>query len=369
MTSTRIRRARTALLLAAGSIAAAAALLAACASDPSSSSPSTLPSVPAGSAAEPSPTPRPTRSATPAPRLAFEQETFGVPPGSAPHDVAPARDGGVWYTAQGSGELGWLDPESGDVREIPLGAGSAPHGVIVGPDGAPWITDGGMNAIVRVDPETEEVRAYALPPSAPGANLNTAAFDGDGILWFTGQAGYYGSLDPDSGRMRVHAAPRGAGPYGIAATPEGDIYFSSLAGSYLGAVNRRTGEVLAIDPPTAGAGLRRVWSDSRGRLWVSEWFAGQVGVYDPADRSWREWPLPGSGAQAYGVYVDETDAVWVTDFTSDAIVRFDPRTRDFLSLQTDDGRRADVRQLLGREGEVWGAESAADQLVVIRYSG
>jgi virginiamycin B lyase len=66
--------------------------------------------------------------------------------------------------------------------------------------------------------------------------------------------------------------------------------------------------------------------------------------------------------------VDETDAVWVTDFTTDAILRFDPRTGDFLSFATDDGRTANVRQLLGRPGEVWGAESAADQLVVIRYS-
>ena len=91
-------------------------------------------------------------------------------------------------------------------------------------------------------------------------------------------------------------------------------------------------------------------------------------MYDPRDRSWREWSLPGGGAQAYAVYVDETDAVWLTDFTADAIVRFDPRNRDFRSFQTDDGRRSDVRQLLGREGEIWGAESAADQLVVIRHS-
>ena len=38
---------------------------------------------------------------------------YPVPAGSRPHDVAPARDGGVWYTAQGSGELGWLDPKTG----------------------------------------------------------------------------------------------------------------------------------------------------------------------------------------------------------------------------------------------------------------
>src|ERR671930_2293217 len=52
--------------------------------------------------------------------------TFAVPAGMRPHDVAPARDGGVWFTAQGSGELGWLDPATGTVRRIALGEGSAP---------------------------------------------------------------------------------------------------------------------------------------------------------------------------------------------------------------------------------------------------
>ena len=35
---------------------------------------------------------------------------YSVPEGSHPHDVAPAKDGGVWYSAQRSGALGWLDP-------------------------------------------------------------------------------------------------------------------------------------------------------------------------------------------------------------------------------------------------------------------
>ena len=295
----------------------------------------------------------------------FTVQTYPVPAGSGPHDVAPADDGGVWYTAQASGKLGWLDPDNGAVREIQLGPGSAPHGVIVGPDGTPWITDGGLNAIVRVDPQTDQVTRYPLPPSAPDANLNTAAFDGDGVLWFTGQTGYYGRLDPDSGEMQVFNAPRGMGPYGITATPDGEIYYSSLAGSYLGAVDRQSGEVRVIDPPTAGAGLRRAWADSRGRIWVSEWNAGQVGRYNPANGTWKEWPLPEPGAQAYAVYVDDTDAVWLTDFTSQAIVRFDPATETFMSFPAESDP-ANVRQLLGRPGELWGAESAADQLVLIR---
>jgi virginiamycin B lyase len=297
----------------------------------------------------------------------FEVATYPLPAGSGPHDVAPADDGGVWYTAQGSGELGWLDPDSGEVREVALGDGSAPHGVVVGPDGAPWITDGGLNAIVRVDPTTEEVDVFPLPASAPNANLNTAAFDGDGELWFTGQAGWYGRLDPDVGTVETFPAPRGLGPYGIAATPDGEIWFSSLAGSYLGEVDRGSAEVRVIDPPTPGAGLRRVWSDSRGRLWVSEWNAGQVGIYDPETEEWREWPLPGEAPQAYSVYIDEEDIVWLTDFTANAIVRFDPSTETFMSFPAE-SQPAEVRQMLGRPGEVWGAESAADQLVVIRTS-
>jgi virginiamycin B lyase len=331
--------------------------------DRASAIPSTTPS--AASTAEP--TASPTAAASRDAQLEFSVETYPVPAGSHPHDVAPAEDGGVWYTAQGIGRLGWLDPETGEIREVTLGAGSRPHGVIVGPDGAPWITDGGLNAIVRVDPVSQAVSVYPLPADAPGANLNTAAFDRDGVLWFTGQAGYYGSMDPSIGVVRAFAAPRGTGPYGITATPDGEIYFSSLAGSYLGGIDRATGDVTVVDPPTAAAGLRRAWSASDGRIWVSEWNAGQVGVYDPATNEWREWPLPGDGAQAYAVYVDETDAVWLTDFIANAIVRFDPETEVFQSFPAD-SQPAEVRQLLGRPGEVWGAESAADRLVVVRWS-
>ena len=289
---------------------------------------------------------------------------FDLRPATHPHDVYPAVDGGVWYTGQRVSTLGHLDPATGEVEEIPLGTGAAPHGVIVGPDGAPWITDGGLNAIVRVDPETHEVETWPLPADRPGANLNTATFDSEGTLWFTGQNGIYGSLDPATGEMHVYDDPDGRGPYGIATTPTGDVWYSSLAGSHLGAIDRETGAVAMVEPPTAGAGARRVWSDSRGRRWVSEWNAGQVAVHDPADGSWREWKLPGGGPMTYAVYVDENDIVWLTDFGANAIVRFDPATEQFESIPLE-LRDAAVRQLAGRPGEIWGAESGVDKLVVV----
>src|SRR5690606_42026265 len=60
-----------------------------------------------------------------------------------------------------------------------------------------------------------------------------------------------------------------------------DLY-ASLAGSHIAHVNTETGEATVIEPPTPNQGARRVWSDSQGRIWVSEWNAGQLGMYDPA---------------------------------------------------------------------------------------
>jgi virginiamycin B lyase len=301
----------------------------------------------------------------PAPATEAKVSYYPVPAGSRPHDVAPAPDGSVWYTAQSIGELGKLNPATGAVTSVKLGAGSAPHGVIVGPDGAAWVTDGGLNAIVRVDGRTNEVRRFPLPAGTRNVNMNTAAFGRDGILWFTGQSGFYGRVDPRSGQVDVFTAPRGAGPYGITATPAGEVFYASLAGSHIARVDTASGDATPIDPPTTRQGARRVWSDSGGKIWVSEWNAGQVGVYDPATGNWREWKLPGGRPQAYAVYVDEKDRVWLSDFGANALVMFDPKTEQFRSFPSD-APNASVRQILGRPGEVWGAESGADRLVVVR---
>jgi virginiamycin B lyase len=298
-------------------------------------------------------------------------ESFPVLPGEHPHDVAPAADGRrIWYTAQRAGALGLLDPETGAIETIPLGQGSSPHGVVIDPDGAAWVTDTGLNAIVRVDAESRELSVWPL--AGDNANLNTAAIDRDGIVWFTGQNGIVGRLDPATQPpgtlLEPVSAPRGQGPYGIDVTPDGDVYFASLAGNYLGRVVPGVDGSFSLDeiePPTPNQGTRRVWSDSNGVLWTSQWNAGQVGRYDPETGEWTEWRLPGDSPQTYSVYVDERDDVWLSDFGANALVRFDPDTETFVavSLPHADAR---VRQMLGRPGEVWGAESGADALVVVR---
>jgi virginiamycin B lyase len=272
----------------------------------------------------------------------------------------------VWFSAQGSGHLGILDPKSGKVELVPLGPGSSPHGVIAGPDGAPWLTDGGQNAIVRVDPKTRAVKAWKLPQSTGYANLNTAIFDAEGIHWFTGQRGVYGRLDPRSGELQVYRAPGGRGPYGIHVTPGGVVYYASLAGSHIARIDAATGKATVIEPPTPGQGARRVWSDSKGNVWVAEWNSGNLSRYDPKSAKWSTWKAPGEGPQVYAVYVDEKDKVWASEWAAQVMLRFDPATEKFETFRSS-SRYANVRQIHGRKGEVWTPESAADKIVVYRY--
>ena len=294
----------------------------------------------------------------------YRIRTYNVRPGSGSRDVACSADGTVWFCGQRDGTLNLLDPRDGGLKVVALGQGAAPHGVVIGPDGAAWVTEGGQNAIARVDPKDHKVQLWKLNGGPSYANLNTLVFDKQGTLWFTGQGGVIGRFEPKTEKMQVWDAPRGNGPYGIALTPQGTVWYVSLAGNYLAEIDRASGKPRIVEPPTPQQGARRVWSDSQGRLWISEWNSGNVSMHDPKDGSWKKWKLPGERPRCYSVYVDDRDAVWLTDFAANAIVRFDPKTETFLSFPSD-RPGANVRQMAGRPGEAWGGESGTNRLVVI----
>jgi len=292
-------------------------------------------------------------------------------PGGSLHDAVPDGKGWVWYTAVGGGQgsIGGINPATGETVVVPLGASSAPHGIIMGPDGAAWITDGGLNAIVRIDTDTLGVTQYRLPGAA--ASLNTATFDNRGVLWYTGQSGYFGSVNPATGAVTQFNAPRGRGPYGIATAPDGTVYYASLAGSYLGRIDGDNGEVTVLDPPTPNAGVRRVWVDSQNRPWVAEYNVGQLGRYDPATGQWAEWRLPGGQPRPYAIFVDERDHVWLSDHAlggsggANSLVHFDPGAETFTTVPSEAPLR--VAQLGGVRGEIWGADRNRQRVVVVRY--
>jgi virginiamycin B lyase len=136
---------------------------------------------------------------------------------------------------------------------------------------------------------------------------------------------------------------------------------------YFSRIDLASHNSIVIQPPTADQGSRRIWSDSHGRLWITEWNAGKLAVYDPAaTNKWKEWKVAGNNPMPYAVYVDrKNDMVWLSDFGANAIMRFDP-TKEKFNVFVIPTLGANVRQILGRPGEIWGAESGTDKLVVLK---
>jgi virginiamycin B lyase len=231
------------------------------------------------------------------PAAAAEVSYFDVPQGDHPHDVAPAPDGTVWYTGQRAGVLGRLNPDTGQVDRIPLGEGSgAALASSSAQDGAAWITDGGPqrdrqgrsrhargeDLEASQGPRQRQSQYARIRRKRPSLVHRAVRY-----LW---------PARSKTGEMQVWDAPKGVGPYGITATPDGAIYYVSLAGSFLGKPDLDTGKTTVIEPKSPGVGTRRVWSDSKGRLWVSEWNAGNLSVYDPAAHELGGLQAAGRGA-------------------------------------------------------------------------
>ena len=89
-------------------------------------------------------------------------------------------------------------------------------------------------------------------------------------------------------------------------------------------------------------------------------------MHDPqatGANAWRTWKLPGDRLQAYAVYVDGRDIIWLSEWTSNST--FDPRAEKF-ERHAMPRENANVRQILGRAGEVWLPESETEHMSVIR---
>ena len=286
-----------------------------------------------------------------------------MPAGSRPHDVAPARDG-VWYTAQGSGELGWLDPRTGRVREVPLGPRSAPHGVIVGPDGAPWITDGGLNAIVRVEPRTRRVRRFSRP-AAVRTRISTPPRSTGAVSSGSRPEGLIGRLDPKVGRVRVFSAPLGE-----------RARMGSHHSAWSGLLRVARRELRGAGSTRAAARITDLQLGGGDRARAALFGLPRPDLDQRVDRGQagclRPGPAPpGASGRCLAQTRSRTRSMSTTATSSGSATS--ARTRSSGSIRAPGGSRrsgssspANVRQLLGRPGELWGAESGVDKLVVVR---
>ncbi len=101
---------------------------------------------------------------------------------SSPSGITAGPDGNLWFTENGSNQIGRISP-SGTITEFPVPtAGSQPLGIAAGPSGNLWFTEGLGNQIGRLSP-SGTITEFPVPTASSSPAGITAGPDGN--LWFT----------------------------------------------------------------------------------------------------------------------------------------------------------------------------------------
>jgi virginiamycin B lyase len=161
------------------------------------------------------------------------------------HDIAAGPDRALWFTEFDNDTIGRITTR-GKITEFSRGItpGSQPDSIALGPDGALWFTENGGGRIGRITTagKVTEYSAGITPAEKP----NDIAAGPDGAMWFT-EYKEYGSYNIQAskiGRITTHGKvteySKGLlsqnGPSGIAAGPDGNMWFVATRTNQTGRV-------------------------------------------------------------------------------------------------------------------------------------
>jgi len=285
-------------------------------------------------------------------------------PNRFPWNANPDNRGNVWmpfgWTANRIAEL---NSKTGEVEEFNVPPATSPrtavhvHSVLEAPDGKVWFVEDTQCRLSKFDPKAQKFTQY-LPPSCkqspdgekPGGEgdagdggATSVRMDRFGNLWASGPTLW--RFDPKTEKFMEF--PEGGNAYGIELDKkEGNVWFTQLDEGKIGRADIRTLKITRWTPPATerlalinkdrpkeigntqtypkSAGPRRITSDSNGIIWFGEWWAGNIGRFDPKTETFREFPLPGSDQTPYAVGVDRNNYVWYASYDNDILGCLDP---------------------------------------------
>ncbi len=211
-------------------------------------------------------------------------------------DPAAAPDGSIYIAVMHGNKIAHFDPRTRTFKEWDLPSGARPHGLLVDRQGIVWYTGNGNGTIGRLDPATGKVTEFKTPSGGGGPHTLVISDDGS-TIWFSMQSGdKVGRLDTKTGTIKEY--PSSGGPYGIALDRQGNVWFCRMADDRLGRIDAKTGAVTEVAVP-AGSRPRRMATAPDGSIWVTYYGTNKLGQLDPAaGRIVKEYPFPAGHAAA-----------------------------------------------------------------------
>jgi virginiamycin B lyase len=144
----------------------------------------------------------------------------------------------------------------------------------------------------------------------------------DGALWYTRTDDRLSRRDSSGAHTVIDLAP-GSAPYGIAAAPDGGVWFTAPGRNQIGRVVSTSGTITMLDLPAPQARAAMLTVDAAGRPWAALNAAGALAYV--SDGTVRLVELPGGRAPAAPVGIAASAAgIWYADIAGGCVGRVDP---------------------------------------------
>ncbi len=316
--------------------------------------------------------------------------------GSSPVAIVSGLDGALWYTAANSNNLGRMTTEgvateypttSSDsgIQQIVIGPDSAfwftqgksgqigraifpvttpfsngygsfnnfnnfppsPRMAILGPDGAIWLST--LGAIARLTADGG-LSMYTQSASSPFSGPNGIAAGPDGAMWFTqpntAQIGRIAPAGTYSGYTVV--ACKFCGPYSIVAGPQQDLWFTEINGVNVGRIT--TAGVITEFP--VGAITTGIALGPDGALWFllrqDSSYIGRL----TTQGQYTQYPLP--SGYGYSITAGADGALWIPGTGKIARMTTAGVVTEFTGITGSPGQLT-----LGGDGALWFSTGAS----------
>jgi sugar lactone lactonase YvrE len=285
---------------------------------------------------------------------------YGGPPTRSLHSawVSVANPGVVYMSGNRSGSIVAVDTRTLDITartrewriENPQNVMVQPHGIFDDSSGKVHFVELTGDRVDTLDPKTGTIERFRVPTE--GGGMHSIWPDSKGQFWYTyfAAAGKIGRFDSKTKQVKEYNVTKDLSGYGIVTDRKDRVW----------AVSLNTPIVLGYEPTTdtwteypISVPARRVTVDSKGNVWVCEYFGNKIAMLDPETKNVTEYDLPLKYGNPYDLWPDQEDNIWVENAVYNSLVKFDPKTRKFTYVPFPELGAHTPKLDRDREGTFW----------------
>jgi streptogramin lyase len=149
--------------------------------------------------------------------------------------------------------------------------------------------------------------------------------DSRGNVWTAGMMGTITRLDAETKKI-TEWKPAPGEYYTLRVDNKDRVWAVSTARHILSMWDPKTEKWTNLTPPN---NIRRVVFDSKGMVWLCEYFANGVLMLNPDTQKFTEYKLPLKYGNPYEVSADPGDNIWLENAAYQSFVRLDRKTNKF----------------------------------------